>query len=71
MRNANLSVSKEFPLSMIREGMRLQYILQTLNFFNHPLFGGPGMSFGSASFGTVTSQANTPRDIELALKLTF
>ena len=71
MRNANVSVSKEFPLSIIREGMRLQYILQTLNFFNHPQFGGPGMSFGSASFGTVTSQTNTPRDIEMALKLTF
>ena len=71
MRNANVSVSKEFPLSVIREGMRLQYILQTLNFFNHPQFGGPGMSFGSASFGTVTSQTNTPRDIEMALKLTF
>jgi hypothetical protein len=71
MRNANVSVSKEFPLSIIREGMRLQYVLQTLNFFNHPLFGGPGMSFGSASFGTVTSQTNTPRDIEMALKLIF
>jgi hypothetical protein len=70
-RNVNLAVSKEFGLSQIREGMGLQCLVQSLNAFNHPQFAGPNMTVGSAAFGTVTSQANTPRELEIALKLHF
>jgi hypothetical protein len=70
-RNTNLALSKSFALTKVREGMRLQFLAQTLNAFNHPQFAGPSMSYGSAAFGTVTSQANTPRDVELALKLNY
>jgi hypothetical protein len=69
--NSNLSVTKEFSLATVREDMRLRFIAQTLNAFNTPLFAGPNMTVGSSAFGMVTSQANGPREVELALKLTF
>ncbi len=70
-RNSNLSLFKDFSLDKIREGMRLQYRIQTTNALNHPQFAGPNMSVGSSSFGTVTSQANSPRVAEMALRLSF
>jgi hypothetical protein len=35
------------------------------------MFGQPNTSFGSANFGTITSQVNNPRQIQLALRLSF
>jgi hypothetical protein len=69
--NSNLSVSKEFSLSSLKEGMRLQLMAQSTNALNHPQFSAPNLSVGSAAFGTTTSVANTPREIEMALKLRF
>jgi hypothetical protein len=34
-------------------------------------FGDPGLTFGTAQFGVVTSQANSPRLIQFALKLLY
>jgi hypothetical protein len=70
-RNADLSLFKQFPISRIREGMRLEARLEALNSLNHPQFAPPNMTVGLASFGTVTSQANIPRQVQLALKLYF
>jgi hypothetical protein len=70
-RNADLSLFKQIPLTRIREGMRLEARLEALNSFNHPQFAPPNMTVGSASFGTVTSQANSPRQAQFALKLYF
>ncbi len=69
--NANISVSKEFSLSSVREGMRLQLMCQTLNALNHPQFAAPNLSLGSASFGSTTALANLPRELEMVLKLRF
>jgi len=76
---AGLSLFKEVPLGKVREGMRLQYRLESFNAFNHPQFCGPNgtvvASFvGSDSstygnFGQVTSQRNSPREVQTALKL--
>lgn len=70
-RNATLSLFKEFSISRIREGMRLEYRIEALNAFNHPQFAAPHTTVGSDSFGTVTSQANAPREVQMALKLYF
>jgi hypothetical protein len=51
--------------------MRLKYIAQAQRAFNSPQFAGPDMTVGPSSFGTVTSQANSPRAKEMALKLSF
>jgi hypothetical protein len=69
--NVNLSMFKDFALDKLKEGMKLQCRVQGLNAFNHPQFGGPNTTVGSASFGQVTSQANSPRELEMALRLSF
>jgi hypothetical protein len=69
--NTNLAVSKYFSLSRVHEGMRLQLMAQAQNGFNHPLLAAPNMTVGSSAFGVITSQANTPRQLEVALKLHF
>jgi hypothetical protein len=46
---------------LIRERAKVQFRAETFNAFNTPQFGGPNTSFGSASFGKITSQANFPR----------
>jgi hypothetical protein len=69
--NANLAVFKEFPMSRIREGMRLEFRIEALNALNHVQFAGPKTTVGNSNFGEITSQANTPREAQAALKLYF
>lgn len=66
--NADLSLFKEFSMGSIREGMRLEYRLETFNTFNHPQFNGPNTTFGDPNFGIITSTANAPREVQMALK---
>ena len=61
----NASLNKYFQ---IREGLRLQFRCEMFNPMNHPIFGGPATQFGSAAFGTISSQLNQPRAFQLALK---
>jgi hypothetical protein len=51
--------------------MDLHYRLEAFNALNHPQFAGPNMIYGSSGFGAVTSQANTARQVQMALRLTF
>jgi hypothetical protein len=69
--NATLSLFKEFALSKIREGMRLEYRIEALNAFNHVQFSGPKTTVGNSNFGQITGQANLPREVQMALKLYF
>ena len=66
--NVDLSLAKNIPIG---ERFRLQFRFETFNSFNHPEFGPPNTSIGSPSAGVVSTQANTPRDIQFALKLMF
>jgi hypothetical protein len=55
-----------------RDGrMNLQFRAEFFNAFNRVRFGDPGLTFGTAQFGVVTSQANSPRLIQFALKLLY
>jgi hypothetical protein len=67
--NATLSLFKDFTLNSIREGMRVQYRLESFNALNHPQFCGPSATVGTGTFGKVTCQANSPREVQMALKL--
>ncbi|MDQ1468625.1 MAG: hypothetical protein QOJ99_105, partial [Bryobacterales bacterium] len=66
-----LSLFKQFRLEAIREGSFLEFRADAFNALNHPQFAGPNVTVGSTAFGTVTSQANSPRQLQLALKLYF
>jgi hypothetical protein len=49
----------------------LQVRGELFNMANHVRFGYPGMSFGSPQFGVISSQGNSPRQIQLALKFLY
>jgi hypothetical protein len=51
--------------------VRMQFHVEFLNAFNHPVFNNPNTDPGNANFGKVTSQNNLPRDIQLAAKIVF
>ena len=70
-RNVDMSLFKEFPLSNVREGMRIEFRAESFNTFNHPHFQGPDSTVGSSTFGLITSVVNEPRQLQLALKVYF
>jgi carboxypeptidase family protein len=68
--NFSMSIFKEFPLQF-REGANLQFRAETFNTFNHVQFGAPNTTVDGGAFGEITGQANSPRILQLALKLYF
>jgi len=68
--NLSASIFKNFPLKF-REGASLQFRAEAFNAFNHVQFAAPGTTFEAGDFGRITSQANQPRTLQLALKLYF
>ena len=68
--NADLSFTKEFN---IKEHMQLQFRGEFFNFTNTPRFAFPDLSYGSATFGDVTSTApgSTPRHTQFGLRFQF
>jgi hypothetical protein len=67
-RSWDSSVFKTFP---IHESIRAEFRAEMFNFTNTPNFAAPGQGFGTAIFGSVTSQANSPRQVQLGLKLYY
>lgn len=65
--NLDLAIHREF---ILKEEMRLQFRAESFNITNTPAFSAPGASFGSATFGVISS-AGLGRNIQLALKLLF
>jgi hypothetical protein len=64
-RNFDLSLFKEFRPT---ERVRAQFRSEFLNAFNTPRFGGPTTGVTSSSFGRITSQGNSPRQLQFGLK---
>ncbi len=66
--NFDLSLFKNFhPL----ENLTIQFHAEAFNAFNRVQFGAPNQVLSSGQFGVISSQANTPRQIQFALKLLF
>jgi hypothetical protein len=56
----------------LRDGrMNLQFRSEFFNLFNRVRFADPGLAFGNPQFGVITSQVNSPRKIQLSLKLLY
>ncbi len=63
----NFSLSKVFP---IKERLHFQFRCDAFNLFNHANFGNPSATFGTSSFGNITSAA-AARSLQLGAKLSF
>jgi hypothetical protein len=70
-RNIDSVLSKNFHFAVRDKEVTAQFRIESFNLFNTAQFGGPNTTVTSASFGTVTSQANDPRDLQFALKFLF
>ncbi len=64
----DFSIFKNFSF---RERLTVQFRAEWFNALNHPIFNNPGTNVGTGGFGIVSSQANLPRQTQLALKLIF
>ena len=66
--NQNVSLRREFRMT---ERLRLIFQADVQNPTNLVIFGGPSTSFTSTSWGTITSQANSPRVVQANARITF
>jgi trimeric autotransporter adhesin len=66
--NWDMSIFKSFS---ILEKFKGQFRAEALNAFNTPMFAVPNTSFGSSSFGRITSQVNFSRMMQLGIRLFF
>lgn len=65
--NENVSLGKSF---LFTERFKLDFRAEAFNLLNRVVFSAPGtLNINSTAFGTVTSQSNTPRQMQLGLKL--
>jgi hypothetical protein len=64
----DLSLIKNIPIT---EKVKLQLRGEFLNAFNHAQFDDPNTDPTSTEFGKITEQANLPRNVQLAIKITF
>jgi hypothetical protein len=62
----DISVFKNFG---IREPLTAQFRAEAFNLLNRVVFGSPNIVLSSGQFGVISTQANSPRTIHLALKL--
>jgi hypothetical protein len=67
-RNLDASLFKNFA---IKERFHVQFRAEAFNLSNTVVFSAPGTSVGGANFGVITGQSNSPRNLQLALKLLF
>jgi hypothetical protein len=68
LRTIDFSIFKQFQLS---ERSRLQFRWEAFNLPNTPSFASPNATLDTATVGRVTSTATAPRQMQVALKLTF
>ena len=68
---SDLSIAKQFLLSNVHEGIRMELRLEAQNAFNHPVFGSPDMGIGDGDFGVINYLAVGPRQCQLAVKISF
>ena len=67
--DSDVSVRRAFPL--FREGTQLELEADIFNLTNHTQFAFSSVQAGNSAFGTIGSQANNSRDIQLAGHITF
>ena len=67
--NVDLQLRKQF---MITERVSTEFQVIFVNIFNHDQLGDPVLDLSNpAGFGVISTQANTPRSIEIGLRVRF
>ena len=66
MRNLDFSVFKNFHVT---ERLTAEFRGEAFNLANTVQFGLPNATLGSNQFGVISTQANSPRQVQLGLKL--
>ncbi len=66
--NWDFSIGKTTP---IQENINLVFRAEAFNVTNRVQFADPGLTFGSAQFGVLTSQANLPRNFQFSLRVNY
>jgi hypothetical protein len=66
--NFDVSLFKYF---LIVERVKAQLRFESFNVMNRVQFTAPGAQAGTTGFGVITGQANTPRQLQVALKIIF
>jgi hypothetical protein len=66
--NWDFAVFKTTPFT---ERVTMQFRTEFFNLFNRVQFAQPGLALGNPSFGVVSSQANNPRLVQFALRLSY
>jgi hypothetical protein len=69
--NIDLGVMRSVLIRWPKEGSSLQFRGEFFNTLNHPQFSNPNTTFGSSSFGIISSTSVNPRVAQLAVKLMF
>jgi hypothetical protein len=64
----DLSLFRDFPIT---ERAKFELRADSFNLTNTPVFSAPQSTLGNPNFGIISSQANTPRQIQFALKFMF
>lgn len=67
-KNYDLSLAKITPIT---ERLRSEFRVTAFNLFNRPWFGLPDSTFGSPTFGLVSTLNGPPRGLDVGLKLIF
>ncbi len=64
--NENVSLGKSFDIT---ERFRIDFRAEAFNIFNRIVFAAPNTNLNSTSFGIISAQSNSPRQMQGALKL--
>jgi hypothetical protein len=56
---------------MITERVDFKFVTNVGNIFNRHLWCAPDMNWSDSTFGTVSSQCNTPRSVQFGGRLEF
>ncbi len=70
-RNVDSVLVKNFGFNVTDHRVTAQFRFEVYNLTNTVQFAAPSGTVGSQTFGQITAQANSPRDLQFGLKFAF